>query len=340
MLTIRDLNIDSPSVLAPMAGVTDLAFRRLARELGCAMAYTEFVSADGVVRGGRGSFDLLRTAPWDHPLGVQLFGSDAATIAEAAAIVVERTGCDVLDLNMGCWVPKVIKRGAGAAILKDPKKAEQIVRAVVEAVRIPVTAKIRAGWCSTDINAPEVARAIEAGGASALTLHARTRAQAHSGEADWSLIKHLKEILSIPVMGNGGVREARDVVRMLAETGCDAAMIGRAGLSNPWIFAQAADAFAGREVREPSSAERLSAVERLLRYEVELKGEERRAVLALRSQLCRFTAGFHGAVHFRRKLEQIDSIDSALSELAPVFSSGDPHFSQMDDRVRRYATSA
>ena len=185
---IRDLEIKTTAVLAPMAGVSDLAYRKLVRELGCGLAYTEFVSADGIVRGGDGSLALLRTEPDERPLGVQIFGSDPAVIAEAARIAHEKTGCDIMDLNMGCWVPKVIKRGAGAALLKDPKRVEAIVKAVVAAVPIPVTAKIRAGFSADSINALDTGRAIEQGGASAVTLHARVRTQAHNGDPMWDLI--------------------------------------------------------------------------------------------------------------------------------------------------------
>ena len=319
MLRIGDLHIPARAILAPMAGVTDLAYRRLLRELGCKLTYTEFVSADGLLRKTKGSLKLIVTAPWDHPLGVQLFGSDAETIAEAAQMVVEETGCDVLDLNMGCWVPKVIKRGAGAALLKDPPYVEKIVRAVVDAVDIPVTAKIRAGWTSTDINAGEVARAIEAGGADLVTLHARARSQGHSGDPDWSLIAHLKEVVSIPVVGNGGLHNAHDAVRMLEQTGCDAVMIARGAMSNPWIFAQIDDVLAGREPREPGFEERMDTVRRLITYETELKGDEQRATVGLRGQLIKLTTGMHGAVHFRRGIDQVDSLESALRAIEPVF---------------------
>lgn len=319
MLKIGDLQIPARAVLAPMAGVTDLAYRRLLRELGCQLAYTEFVSADGLLRKTKGSLKLIVTAEWDHPLGVQLFGSDAETIAEAARMVVEETRCDVLDLNMGCWVPKVIKRGAGAALLKDPPHVEKIVRAVVDAVDVPVTAKIRAGWTSNDINAPDVARAIEAGGADLLTLHARARSQGHSGEPDWSLITHLKEIVSIPVVGNGGLKDAHDAARMLETTGCDAVMIARGALGNPWIFSQIEEVLAGREPTVPSFEERMDAVRRLITYETDLVGDERRATIRLRGELIKMTTGMHGAVHFRRGIDQVDTLETALAAIEPVF---------------------
>ncbi len=349
-MRLRDLTIDATAVLAPMAGVSDLAFRRLVRELGCGMAYTEFVSADGIVRGGDGSLRLLRTEPSERPLGVQLFGSDPAVIAEAARIAQRRTACDVIDINMGCWVPKVIRRGAGAALLRDPRRVEAIVSAVVKAVPVPVTAKIRAGFCADQINALEISKAIEAGGASAVTLHARVRTQAHSGSPMWELIGELKAAVSIPVIGNGGVQNAADALAMRRQTGCDAVMIGRAALSQPWIFRQVkeleAAGLAGSTPGEPGRAnrpawiptgeERLEIVRRHLTYAVELNrgwqtkrsvrrgwDAERHAVAKLRGMLVNYTAGIPGAVEFRRTLQEIDSVERALAGLAKVFERAD-----------------
>lgn len=338
MFRIRDLTIDATAVLAPMAGVSDLAFRKLVRELGCGMAYTEFISADGLVRGGHnhGSLRLLRTEPDERPLGVQLFGSDPAVIAEASRIAWEQTKCDVLDLNMGCWVPKVIRRGAGAALLRDPKRVEEIVKAVVAAVPIPVTAKIRAGFCADQVNALEVSKAIEQGGASAVTLHARVRTQAHSGDPMWELIGELKQSVSIPVMGNGGVLNARDAIAMRAQTGCDAVMIGRAALSQPWIFKQVKQLEAGLAPWVPTGAERLDIVRRHLEYAVSLSSEwkprraknqawnhEQHAVAKLRGMLANYTTGIPGASDFRRRLQEIDSVEKALDGLAKVYENAD-----------------
>lgn len=335
-MRIGNLQLDTTAVLAPMAGVTDLAYRRLVREMGCGMVYTEFVSADGIVRGGDGSLRLLRTEPEERPLGVQLFGSDPAIIAEAARIAWEHSKCDVLDLNMGCWVPKVIKRGAGAALLKDPKRVEAIVAAVVKAVPIPVTAKIRAGFSADSINATETSRAIEAGGASAVCLHARVRTQAHSGEPMWDLIGTLKDTVKIPVIGNGGVLTASDAIAMRKQTGCDAVMIGRAALSQPWIFKQVRQLEAGEPAWTPTGAERLEIVRKHLSYAVELnagwqtkssqrKGwdHERHAVVKLRGMLVNYTNGIPGANEFRRTLETIDTVEKALAGLAKVYERAD-----------------
>lgn len=333
-MRIRDLHIDATAVLAPMAGVSDLAFRKLVREMGCGLAYTEFISAEGLVRGGDGSFKLLRTEPDERPLGVQLFGSEPALIAEAARIAHERSQCDILDLNMGCWVPKVVKRGAGAALLKDPKRVEAIVRAVVDAVPIPVTAKIRAGFHENTINCLDVARAIEAGGGSAVTLHARVRSQAHSGEPMWELIGDLKNAVTIPVMGNGGVLNAADALAMRKQTGCDAVMIGRAALNQPWIFRQVKELEAGRKAWLPTGAERMEIVKRHLAYALELNRDwkprgthkkakgwtaETHAVARLRGMLVAYTNGIPGATEFRRKLNSLMTVEETLAELAKVF---------------------
>ena len=331
-MRIRDLVVDEIAVLAPMAGVSDLAFRKLVREMGCGLAYTEFISADGLLRRGDGSLKLLRTEPDERPLGVQLFGSDPAIIAEAARIAWEESQCDILDLNMGCWVPKVIKRGAGAALLKDPKRVEAIVAAVVKAVPVPVTAKIRAGFSADAINSIEVARAIEAGGGSAVCLHARVRTQAHSGEPMWELIGELKQAVKVPVIGNGGVLNAADVLAMRRQTGCDAVMIGRAALSQPWIFRQVKELEAGRRPWIPTGEERLAIVRRHLEYAVRLNDgwksratskrgwtSETHAVAKLRGMLVNYTNGIPGATEFRRSLQHVDTVEKALEGLSKVF---------------------
>ena len=335
-MKIGNLEIKTTAVLAPMAGVSDLAYRKLVRELGCGLAYTEFVSADGIVRGGDGSLMLLRTEPDERPLGVQIFGSDPAIIAEAARIAYEKTKCDILDLNMGCWVPKVIKRGAGAALLKDPKRVEAIVKAVVAAVPIPVTAKIRAGFTADSINCLDTGHAIENGGASAITLHARVRAQAHNGDPMWDLIGDLKNAVKIPVMGNGGVLNAKDAIAMRKQTGCDAVMIGRAAMSQPWIFRQVAELEAGHAPWVPTGEERMEIVRRHMRYAVEQnegwqtkrskrKGwdHEKHAILKMRGMLANYVAGIPGATEFRRALNECDSMEKALTGLAKVFARAD-----------------
>lgn len=333
MWRLGTLELDTRAVLAPMASVTDVAYRRLLRELGCGMAYTEFVSADGLVRGGAGSLGLLATRPEERPLGVQLFGSDPEVIARAAAIAHAHTRCDVMDLNMGCWVPKVVKRGAGAALLKDPRRVEAIVAACVKAVPIPVTAKIRAGFCETESNARDIARAIEQGGGAAVTLHARFRSQAHAGAPRWELISELKQTVRIPVIGNGGIQAASDALAMRRQTGCDAVMVGRAAMAQPWIFRQIADLEAGRPAWMPTGAERLAIVERHLRYAAEADQErqprsvKRRGgscegftVSRLRGMMSHYCAGIPGAIEFRRQLSRIATIEQALAALSPVFA--------------------
>jgi len=235
MISIGPHVLANPWILAPMAGVSEMPFRLLALELGAGLAPTELVSSAGLVRASARTRKYLRHGPEERPFTVQLFGGDPGLMAEAG-LLARAAGAEVLDINMGCPVPKVTRNGAGSALLCHPERAAELVAALVRATGLPVTAKIRAGWDSTRINAPEVARALEGAGASAVALHPRTRAQGYSGAADWRLITAVKEAVRIPVIGNGDVRSPDDARRMREQTGCDAVMVGRAALGNPWIF--------------------------------------------------------------------------------------------------------
>ena len=234
-LRIGKLSFDRPVFLAPMAGITNLPFRTVARRCGCPLAFTEMVSVNGLVRRSGRTCRYLDSAPHDHPLGVQIFGDDPELMAEGARIVAER-GADLIDINMGCPVKKVIRGGAGAALLRDPEKAGRIVRSVRRVTSLPLTVKIRAGWRRSEINAPLVSLILQEEGADAVIVHPRTADQGFGGTADWSVIHSVKEAVTIPVIGNGDLRCAGDVRRMLAATACDGVMIGRAALGNPWIF--------------------------------------------------------------------------------------------------------
>ncbi|MEN6621981.1 MAG: tRNA dihydrouridine synthase DusB, partial [Smithella sp.] len=221
--------------LAPLAGISNLPFRLIARSFGCALAYTEMISANGLIRNTEKTYEYLKTCAEDKPLGMQIFGADPQLMAKAACIAVEH-GADLIDINMGCPVKKVVKTGAGATLMKDPNLVARIVAAVKKAIPVPVTVKIRSGWNRSSINAVEIARIAEDSGANAVTVHARTADQGYSGTADWQVIASVKEALRIPVIGNGDIWHPQDAVRMIEQTSCDIVMVGRGALGNPWIF--------------------------------------------------------------------------------------------------------
>src|SRR5689334_1005282 len=234
---IGNVLIETPLTLAPMAGQTNHPFRILCREMGgCGLVCTELISSQAMHYKSSRTFDMFDWSDAEHPFAVQLYGSDPAIMAEAARIVVDR-GADIVDINMGCWVPKVAKSGSGAALLKDVCTATRVVEAVVNAVPVPVTVKVRSGWDAEHLTAVEFARAAEKAGVKAIAVHARTAQQGFTGTANWDIIRQVKEaVQDMPVIGNGDVQTADNAIRMFTETGCDGVMIGRAALGNPWVF--------------------------------------------------------------------------------------------------------
>jgi nifR3 family TIM-barrel protein len=276
-MRIGPVQSDSPFLLAPLAGVSDSPFRRLAREQGAAIVYTEMVSADGLTRGNQATLDYCAFDPVERPIGIQLFGSNPEVMADAARRLCDLPDAqrpDLIDINMGCPVRKVVNRAAGAALLNDVPRLQDIVRRMSAASRVPVTAKVRLGWDGKSRNVVEVARALEDAGAAAVAIHARTRAEKFEGPAHWELIGEAKRAVSIPVIGNGDVRTHQDAVRMLDQTGCDAVMMGRAAFGDPWVFRRVR-AFheRGETLPPPSAAERLEAGLRHLRMMVADFGE-------------------------------------------------------------------
>ena len=273
-MKIGSLDFPTPVFLAPMAGVTDTPYRILAHEMGCAMAFAEMVSVLGIHFRNEKTLAMLETVPEERPLAMQLFGARPEPVAEAA-VYVESLGCaDVIDFNMGCPAPKIVKNGAGSALLKEPERAGEILAALVKATKLPVTVKMRIGWDESSINAVEMAKRAEAAGVLAIAVHGRTREQYYKGHADWSMIAAVKRAVKVPVVANGDIRTTADLARVYRETGCDGVMIGRAAQGNPWIF-RAFRSFleTGVEIPPPTIAERGALILRHLDMLIQYKGD-------------------------------------------------------------------
>ena len=292
MWKIGNVEINGKIVVAPMAGISNMTFRRICKSMGASLVVAEMVSDKAITYGNEKTFELLRMNDDERPISQQIFGSDVKSFVEAAKIVESRMAPDILDINMGCPVPKVaVKNQAGSALLKNPEKVGEIIKAVVEAVNVPVTVKIRSGWDASSINAVEIAKIAEANGASAITVHARTRAQGYSGKADWNIIKEVAEAVDIPVIGNGDVISCYDAKRMLDETGCSAVMIGRGLLGNPWLIKECVEYLdSGKLPREISYDEKIDMMEYHLNKLCEDK-TEKQAVLEIRNHLLNYLKG-------------------------------------------------
>ena len=317
-MPIREILRQNPLVLAPMAGITDFPFRMICKRLGAGLVYSEMLSVEALVREHKRTKGMLRTDPDERPVVFQIFGSKPESLAEAARIV-SRADVDFIDINMGCPVPKVLKCGAGSALLRDIPLAREIMSAVVSASRIPVTVKIRLGWDTKNIVALDVARAAESAGIAAITVHGRTKVQGFSGHADWSMIKAVKESVGIPVIGNGDVRSARDAKRMLDETGCDGVMIGRAVQGNPWIFREALQYLrTGAVPPPPTFEEREAVMQGHLVDMVNLAGENI-GVREMRKHLCWYTKGIPGGAEFRERVNHLVSAGDVRHEVIRYF---------------------
>ena len=308
-MKIGTVDIPSRLALAPMAGVTDAAFRQICTELGAGYTITELISSKALCYHDKKTFSLLTQFPGEHPAAVQIFGSDPVCMAEAAQIALEHTGADIIDLNMGCPMGKIVNNGDGAALMKDPEKAGRIVEAVVKAVSVPVTAKFRRGWDMGSCNCVEFAQTLEQAGISAVAVHGRTRAQVYSGKADWNCIRAVKEAVHVPVIANGDIWEPQDAARILQHTKADMAMIGRGCFGNPWLFQQAKAVLEGTEVPPlPPLAERCETAVRQFELAARYKGE-RVAVLEARRHYCWYLKGVPHSGYYKEQIVHMNTLE-------------------------------
>ena len=305
-MQIGNIRLSAPVALAPMAGITDMPFRIICKELGCGLVVSEMVSAKGLLYKNVKTFDMLRIAQEERPAAIQLFGSNPMELARAAKIV-EADGADIIDFNMGCPVPKIVNNGEGSALMKNPQLAYEILARMADSVKIPVTVKIRVGWDEKNINAPEIALLAEKAGVAAIAVHGRTREQYYNGKADWSIIKKVKETVKIPVFGNGDILTAADGLRMLKETGCDGLMIGRGADGNPWIFTEIINALNGScgKYEVPLDV-RLHMIERHLQMLKDFKGEVI-AVKEMRRHAGAYLKGMPMAAEYRRRINELNT---------------------------------
>lgn len=305
---IGNIQIDNPVVLAPMAGVTDKAFRILVKEQGCGLIYTEMVSAKALTYKNAKTFELIDLTDEKPPISVQIFGSEPDIMAEGARIVAEH-GASIVDLNMGCPVPKVVKNNEGSALMLEPDLAASIVTKICKSIKIPVTVKIRKGWDENNVNAVEFAKRMEDSGASAVAVHGRTKYQLYSGSADWDIIRQVKAAVDIPVLGNGDIITPQDAKRILAETKCDAVMIGRAAMGNPWLFKRVSKLInEGIELPEPSPEERIKMAIRHGELAVKYKNEKI-AIKEMRKHVAWYVRGLPHAAKMRDMVNKVTTLD-------------------------------
>ena len=312
-LKIGNVTLENNLILAPMAGVTDLPFRLLCKEQGAGLLCMEMVSAKAILYKNKNTEELLQIDEREHPVSLQLFGSDPRIMGEIAKQIEERP-FDILDINMGCPVPKVVNNGDGSALMKDPILAGKIIEATAKAIKKPVTVKFRKGFDDTHINAVEMAHIAQESGAAAVAVHGRTREQYYSGKADWDIIRQVKEAVSIPVIGNGDILTAADVIRMEEQTGCDGFMIARGAEGNPWIFSQILSYFeTGKEPERPSFYEVKEMILRHARMQIEFKGEYT-GIREMRKHAAWYTAGYKNSAKLRAKICEVETY-AQLEEL-------------------------
>lgn len=308
MFKIGNVEIKNKVTIAPMAGVSNIAFRTIVKEFGAGLIYAEMVSDKALGFRNQKTMQMIKVVPEERPLSMQVFGGDVDSIVEGAKIIDEESDCDIIDINFGCPVSKIVKNDAGAKLLLDPQKIYSIVKNVVKNVKKPVTVKIRTGWDENTIYAVEIAKLCEEAGAKAIAVHGRTRKQMYAGVANWDIIKQVKEAVNIPVIGNGDIKSPEDAKRMLDETGCDAIMIGRALLGNPWLVKQTVDYLeTGSYDKQIDDEDKLKAVMEHMNRLVKLKGEKN-ALLEMRSHASWYVKGMKGATFVKREISQIKQV--------------------------------
>ena len=316
-LTIGSVTLPNNLILAPMAGVTDLPFRLLCKEQGAGLLCMEMVSAKAIMYKNKNTEELLKIDKRELPVSLQLFGSEPDIISEIAHQIEDRP-FDILDINMGCPVPKIVNNGEGSALMKNPKLAGEIIEKTARAIKKPVTVKIRKGFDESSVNAVEMARIAEASGAAAIAVHGRTREQFYSGKADWDIIRQVKEAVSIPVIGNGDLLTARDVIAMHEQTGCDGFMIGRGAQGNPWIFKQVLSYFeTGKVMEKPSFDEVADMMLRHARMMLEFKGEYT-GIREIRKHGAWYTAGYPNSAKLRVMINEVETYEQ-LEQLVELF---------------------
>lgn len=316
MWKIRDIEIPNQIVAAPMAGVTNVAFRGIVKQHGAGLVYAEMVSDKGIFYENERTLEMLRISAYEHPVSMQIFGSEKESLVAAAIVIDQETEADIIDINMGCPAPKIIKSGAGSKLLQNPQETYHIVKAIVDAVKKPVTVKMRVGWDSNNVNAVEMAIMLEKAGVSAIALHGRTRAQMYEGKSDWSIIKAVKKAVKIPVIGNGDVETPQDAKRMLDETGCDAVMIGRGALGNPWVF-QRMNHYVetGELLPEPTPKERIEMCIHHSRELITMYEDEELAIREMRSHAPWYLKGLPHGHRVKAQLSQIKTIEEMVTIL-------------------------
>lgn len=316
MFKIGNVEIENPVVMAPMAGITNMAFRKIIKDFGAGLVYSEMVSDKALCYGNAKTIEMLQVDEGEHPVSIQLFGGEVETMVKAAKFIDQHSNCDIIDINMGCPVNKVLKAEAGSKLLLYPDKIYEIVKGIVDNVSKPVTVKIRSGFDKEHINAVEIAKLIEKAGASAIAIHGRTRSQMYEGKADWSIIADVKAAVKIPVIGNGDIKSVDDAKRMLAQTNVDAVMIGRAALGNPWLIKQVVESLkTGEEILEPTYQEKIAQCLAHAKKLMEIE-PEKVAMFQMRGHAPWYIKGLKSSARVKNELSKIDTYEQLETILA------------------------